>query len=524
MRVLLFKRFESSVYAFRQTIHRLLNLHRLFAEALENGIVPAGDEAQAILYEPSAVEEQELMEELRKAAGRYEIADFNVDLLQEHLENDIKLLNEILGLVNPITPDQDAKLQTLKDGLSESPLRDGKRLIFTQYADTARYLFENLNPNTERDDIDVIFSGDKSKERAVGRFAPKANPEYRFQRGESELSMLIATDVLAEGLNLQDGNKIINYDLHWNPVRLIQRFGRIDRIGSEHDEIYGFNFLPETGIERNLGLREKLRFRIQDIHDTIGEDAAILDKSEQLNPDAMYAIYEQKGDQLSLFDDDEELMDLNEAEEMLRQLRRDDPEEFERIANLRDGIRAAMPKSSRGAYLFCQAGRFQQLLLLDEAGEIISRDITRILNTIKCAPDLPGGRLPPDYNQTVMRVKRIFTQEIRHRQTERRHRLSLTLAQRYVLRELQFIFKEERDEDLQEGINKMEQAFRGSISDALNRELNLLRRNGVTGAALLRNLSHLYRQHNMRERNTRQQGIQTENEDLPKIICSAALV
>ena len=524
MRVLLFKRFESSVYAFRQTIHRLLNLHRLFAEALESGIVPAGDAAQAILYEPSAVEEQELMDALEAVSGRYRIDDFNSDLLQEHLENDIKLLSEIFGLVDPITPDRDAKLQMLQDRLSESPLRDGKRLIFTQYADTAQYLFDNLNPNAERDDIDVIYSGDRSKERAVGRFAPKANPEYRFQRGESELSMLIATDVLAEGLNLQDGNKIINYDLHWNPVRLIQRFGRIDRIGSEHDEIYGFNFLPETGIEQNLGLQEILGNRIQDIHDTIGEDAAILDVSEQLNEEAMYAIYEQEGDQLSLFDDDEELMDLNEAEEMLRQLRRDDPEAFERIANLRDGIRAAMPKSSLGSYLFCQAGRFQQLFLLDEAGEIISRDITRILNTIKCDPDLPGGSLPPDYNQTIMRVKGIFTQEIRHRQTERRHRLSLTLAQRYVLRELQFIFKETSDEDLQAQVNLLEKAFRGSISDALNRELNLLRRNGVTGTALLRNLSHLYRQHNMSERNLRQHEAQSQNADLPKIVCSAALV
>ena len=91
-----------------------------------------------------------------------------------------------------------------------------------------------------------------------------------------------------------------------------------------------------------------------------------------------------------------------------------------------------------------------------------------------------------------------------------------------MLRELQFIFKEERDEDVREGIKEMEESFRGSISDALNRELNLLRRNGVTGAALLRNLSQLYRQHNMRERNTRQQ--EAQNADLPKIVCSAALV
>ncbi len=524
MRILLFKRFESSVYAFRQTIRRLLNLHRRFADALESGIVPAGDEAQAILYEPSAAEEQELMDALKAASGRYKIADFNVDLLQEHLSNDIVLLQKTLSLVEPITPDQDAKLQSLLDRLGQPPLQDGKCLIFTQYADTADYLYKNLNPDNQRDDIDVIYSGDKSKERAVGRFAPKANPEYQFQRGESELSTLIATDVLAEGLNLQDGNIIINYDLHWNPVRLIQRFGRIDRIGSEHDVIYGFNFLPETGIERNLGLREILRSRIQEIHDSIGEDAAILDESEQLNETAMYAIYEGQGDQLSLFDDDKELMDLNEAEEFLRQLQRDDPGEFERIANLRDGIRAAVPRDSKGTYLFCQAGRYQQLFLLNETGEIISRDIPRILTTIKCEPDLLGGRLPADYNEMVMRVKQLFAQEVRARQAEHRHKLSLSRAQHYVLRELQLLFAEASDEDLQAQINLLEGAFRGPITDALNRELNLLRRNGVTGNALLRNLSQLYRQHNMKEWNSRQQFAEYQNEDLPRIVCSAALV
>jgi hypothetical protein len=126
---------------------------------------------------------------------------------------------------------------------------------------------------------------------------------------------------LAEGLNLQDCNKIINYDLHWNPVRLISGLGVLTAIGSDYDVIYGFNFLPETGIERNMGLKEKLHNRIQEIHDTIGEDSAILDRSETLNEEAMYAIYEKKGGQLSLFDDEEgELLDINEAEELLRQL------------------------------------------------------------------------------------------------------------------------------------------------------------------------------------------------------------
>src|SRR5436190_579397 len=157
--------------------------------------------------------------------------------------------------------------------------------------------------------------------------------------------------------------------------RVIQRFGRIDRIGSDHDVVYGFNFLPETGLDRNLGLKQKLQNRIQEIHDTIGEDSEILDRTEKLNEEAMYAIYEKKnGGQLRLFEDEEdEFLDLNEAEEILRQLRRENPGEYERITDLRDGIRAAKTSTHKGQFVFCEAASperetskgFQQLFLLD---------------------------------------------------------------------------------------------------------------------------------------------------------------
>jgi superfamily II DNA/RNA helicase len=524
IRVLLFKRFESSVFAFKQTIDKLLKVHERFREALSQGFVPAGEEAQAILYEPNQDEEQDLMDALRKISGRYDIVDFDLECLKEHIDHDIQLLKKIQTLVKPITPDKDNKLQTLKKWMKEKPLKDGKRLIFTQYADTARYLFDNLNPGGKRDDIEVIYSGDKSKARVVGRFAPKANPEYRFQSGESELFIVIATDVLAEGLNLQDCDKVINYDLHWNPVRLIQRFGRIDRIGSDYDVIYGFNFLPETGIERNLGLRQKLKNRIQEIHDTIGEDSAILDRSEQLNEEAMYAIYEKKGGQLSLFEEEEEeFLDLNEAEEILRQLRKESPAEYERIANLRDGIRTVKPSSAKGLYVFCQAGRYQQLFLLDEMGDVASRDIPRILGVIKCGPGLAGSMLPSGYNSAVMRVKRQFTEEVKHRQTEREHTLSLTHGQRYTLREMRVLFETISDEDIKAQINILEKAFRGTITTAINRELNLLRRNGVTGQELLKNLTRIYHQHSMREFLDRR-GLQLEDHPIPRIVCSEGLV
>jgi len=523
IRVLLFKRFESSVYAFKETVRRLLGVHESFLAALDQGIVPAGEEAQTILYESDLSEEADLVSALREVSKRYDAGGFDLERLKEHVAHDIRLLKKILGLVEPITPAKDPKLQTLKKWLEKETLREGKRLIFTQYADTARYLYENLNPGSKRDDIDVIYSGDKSKARIVGRFAPKANPEYRFSSGESELMTVIATDVLAEGLNLQDCDKIINYDLHWNPVRLIQRFGRIDRIGSDFEVIYGFNFLPETGIERHLGLTQKLHNRIQEIHDTIGEDSAILDRTEQLNEKAMYAIYEKKGGQLSLFEDEEEeFIDLNEAEEILRQLRKEKPEEYERIANLRDGIRTVKPADKKGFYVFCQAGRYQQLFLLDDTGKVVSRDIPHILTAIKCGPDQKGMALPKGYNAAIMRVKREFAEEVKHRQAEREHTLSLTQGQRYVLRELRVLFGLITDEDVKAQINILEKAFRGPMTVAINRELNRLRRNGITGQNLLKALANLYHQHNMRDWLDRRT-LQVEEHEIPRIVCSEGL-
>jgi hypothetical protein len=524
MRVLLFKRFESSVYAFQQTVGRLLRMQRAFLEALAQGFVPAGEDAQAILYESDFEEQSDLLDALRGVSSRYSAVDFDVDRLRQHIEHDNKLLEKILRLVEPITPEKDAKLQTLIVRLAKAPLKEGKRLIFTEYADTARYLYGNLNPNNRRDDIDVIYSSDKSKARVVGRFSPLSNPEYVAQPGESELNTVVATDVLAEGLNLQDCDKVINYDLHWNPVRLIQRLGRIDRNGSENDVVYAFNFLPETGIDRELGLKRALHNRIQEIHDTIGEDSAILDATERINEEAMYAIYEKNSAQLSLFEDEgEDIVDLNEAEELLRLLRKEHPREFERITELRDGIRAAKASTDKGLFVFCQAGRYQQLFLVDEKGDMVSRDIPRVLGVIKAGPEEKSLALPPDFNAAVMRVKRLFAQDVRHREAEREHTLSLSHGQRYVLRELRVLFGVTSDEDEKAQINILERAFRGSVTDAIKRELNRIRRNGITGPPLLKALGELYLQHRMRDWMDRRT-LYLEDQAVPKIVCSEALL
>jgi hypothetical protein len=311
--------------------------------------------------------------------------------------------------------------------------------------------------------------------------------------------------------------------LHWNPVRLIQRFGRIDRIGSDHDTVYGLNFLPETGMDKYLGLKQTLENRISEIHSSIGEDSAILDPSEQINEEAMYAIYEGKPENLSLFEEDE-LLSLNEAEEILRHLKAENPAEYERIAALRDGIRSAKPSLSSGTFVFCQAGDYQQLFVTDGAGTISTRDIPTVLGNVKCDPTLPAVPLPTGHNSRVMDIRTLFAKEVEHRKTERQHSLSLSHGQKYVLRELRsFASLLAEDDERRSSLAILERAFRSSsLTSAAKKELAGLRRNNVVGESLYRSLGKIYDQHNLREQGSR--GVAKSDSQVPRIICSEALV
>ncbi len=160
--------------------------------------------------------------------------------------------------------------------------------------------------------------------------------------------------------------------------------------------------------------------------------------------------------------------------------------------------------------------------MIDEQGEVVSRDIPRILGTLKTTPEQAGNSLPPNYNQTVMRVKRRFAEEVKHRQAEREHTLSLTQGQRYVLRELRELFRYADDEDEKAQINLLEKAFRGPITTAINRELNFLRKNSVKERVLLKSLGQIYFQHNMQDwDNSRRR---SGDDDLPRLICSEGFV
>lgn len=200
---------------------------------------------------------------------------YRVDLLLADIEKDLEIIRILRKQVEKLI-EHDNKLVQLADKLDE--LAGKKVLIFTYFADTMTYLRDKL-PELLRKKRNIEFAiGSKYEiENYACRFAPVAK-KYELKEGEAEINVLVATDKLSEGQNLQDCGIIINFDLHWNPVRMIQRNGRINRLGSIFDEIFIYNFRPTEQLESYLQLVNKLQSKIDLIRYTIGSDQSVLDE------------------------------------------------------------------------------------------------------------------------------------------------------------------------------------------------------------------------------------------------------
>jgi SNF2 family DNA or RNA helicase len=197
----------------------------------------------------------------------------------------------------PIYVYKDPKLKKLKS-LIYNELRNKKYIIFTQYKDTAKYLYHSLIRYIERQKSTLTYLFDTKhenklkiglvtgeldiadKERIIKRFAPRANNGYDVVEKEGKIEILIATDSLSEGVNLQDGDGVINYDLPWNPMTIVQRVGRVSRIGNEKD-VFVKNFVPVQEIEVSIGLLAKLQEKIKDITLIIGKEFYILSSADE---------------------------------------------------------------------------------------------------------------------------------------------------------------------------------------------------------------------------------------------------
>ena len=300
----LMKRMESSVYSFNLTLGRILDLIRTTIKTIDeydrhsSMKLDMTDISNLEDYDPEDQNGDELFSFGKKV--KIDIADMDYITWRRTLQEDADVLELLTLMVGDITPEYDCKLQELlrmlKDKV-EHPINEGNRkvIIFTAFADTADYLYQNVAPYMKKQfHMDTaMVTGSIDGKTTVPKlpndmntvltcFSPiSKDKRLLLPNDNTNIDILIATDCISEGQNLQDCDYLINYDIHWNPVRIIQRFGRIDRIGSRNSVIQLVNFWPDVTLDEYIDLKSKVETRMKIVNMTATGDDNIISDEEK---------------------------------------------------------------------------------------------------------------------------------------------------------------------------------------------------------------------------------------------------
>ncbi|MFE2292824.1 helicase-related protein [Streptomyces sp. NPDC059452] len=303
MTVNLLKRLESSVDAFRLTVEKMeVGVGRTLGTIdSHNGSLTEWVADLTGLAQDMDSEEEANIEALSFGEKiKIDLADIDTESWQRDLHIDRDILSGLLHEMRKVTPEHDLKLQALKRLIAEKatyPINPGNRkvLVFSAFADTASYLYRELAPALAKAGLDtaLITGGGTASKTTLGTgldfqqvmslFSPHSKQRDLTMPGETrELDVLIGTDVISEGQNLQDCDYLVNYDIHWNPVRIIQRFGRIDRIGSTNTQIQLVNFWPDISLDEYINLKERVENRmvIADLSSTADDNVLTLESND----------------------------------------------------------------------------------------------------------------------------------------------------------------------------------------------------------------------------------------------------
>lgn len=373
------KRLESSPSALLASIDNYKNRIRLFEKYLNKGYIISLNDASMLEnyyndgedieqaftdYDNYLRNRENLLVEgqdpdvLKKAGvkrNKADVSDFNLKQLRIDLERENKIIDVLVSILEYVSkPEHDVKMRNLFDHIQRTLKTNtfGKKvLVFSFFSDTIKHLENNLyklfEDQVEFKSKSAFITGQSQKiEQQVRCFSPESK-KYIIAEGEKELNYMFATDVLSEGQNLQDSAYLVNYDLHWNPVRMIQRNGRINRLGSKFNQVLIGNMKPGKDLELYLNLVHRLENKIKTIRNTVGLDQGILDDKD-INPIEFIEKYYEKGE---LPDLDDDL--LAHTDEHILALRRflgensRNQEEIKRVKSIPKGKWNYLPSKSR---------------------------------------------------------------------------------------------------------------------------------------------------------------------------------
>lgn len=415
-----FKRIDSSGFSFLLTLYRHILRNMVFIYALDNKLkLPIGDEnalpdefiedqdTNGLPFPKEDSPIKEIGNEIivptdeehykKKAKEYYEIITFKNNIswidgkyfkrtLKQKLKKDCEVLFEMIKLCGNWIPSTDQKLNELQSLICNTH-KDEKIVVFTQYSDTAEYIERQLRKR-KVEHVCVVTGDTPNTTEIVERFSPITNDKPDMPIAE-QYRVVIATDVLSEGQNLQDSHIVVNYDLPWAIIRLIQRAGRVDRIGQKSDQIYCYSFFPADGVEQIISLRERLNARINANANIVGSDEIFFEGNEQNLRD----MFNEKSGVLD--DDDDSDVDLSSQAYQIWKNAIDANPELAKIipalSNMIYSTKQVDELAKSGVITYARTfNDFDVLTWQNENGEIVSQSQKRILQTLACSVDTPA--------------------------------------------------------------------------------------------------------------------------------------
>ncbi|GAK58307.1 hypothetical protein U27_05281 [Candidatus Vecturithrix granuli] len=495
----LFKRLESSGYAFLLSLARHILRNFVFVYAMQNRLpFPIGQNLIANLddfiedndtdgdgddnriafmrREEEYLAQAEQVYTLFTAQYKNKFAWIRSELFAPELKHallrDSRTIMNILALAGAWNPCEDRKLNALAELINTSHKKD-KVLVFTQFADTARYLDQQLQQRGVQNLACVTGDCEHPTEYAR-RFSPFSNDRPELAGSAQELRVLLTTDVLSEGQNLQDGHIIVNYDLPWAIIRLIQRAGRMDRIGQKADAIVCYSFLPEDGVEKIIKLRGRLTERIKQNAEVVGSDETFFDG----DPVNIHDLYNEKA---GIFDEDDDAeVDLaSYAYQIWKNALDHDPSLSKTIPDLPNVIYATKTNPfephQEGVIVYTRTAEDNDVLAwLDTQRNMLTQSQLTILKAAECGPDTAPQNKLSDHHAIVKTAVDLISKEdvsasnALGKKTSVKHRVYMRLDRYLKENENTFFVTEEMKRAVDDIFKYPLKEF---ARDTLNREL-----------------------------------------------------
>jgi superfamily II DNA/RNA helicase len=378
MKSVLVKRLESSFFAFKNTLRRFVESYEKFIAMYENGEVYISKKVDVYDLLDSG-DDEKLMKLVESESIMYfKSDDFNEKFIKD-LKWDLTKLRYLADMWKNIT--SDPKLEQFKVELqNNNKLKENKKIVFTESKETAEYLARELKELYKERVVAYTGSSSMILKTVI---EDSFNPKFK-EKNNDQFDVLITTDVLAEGINLHRANALINYDLPWNPTRIMQRVGRINRVGTEFEQIYVFNFFPTAQTSKHLPLKDRIIEKLQAFHDTLGEDYKYLSEEEEVSSQKLF------NDLNMDLDADEESTNPELAYlSIIRQIRDNDEALFEKVKRLPKKAKTGRISSKvtdEATISFIRKG-YLKTFFVTENNDTKQISFIESMEYLKCEPD-----------------------------------------------------------------------------------------------------------------------------------------